>query len=48
MIRSLVALQSYLAAAVVATTIAGLGIDLARTAYSAAHTAETIVLVPNT
>lgn len=48
MIRSLAAARSFLAVAVTAAAIAGLGIDLAQTAYTAAHTAQTVVLVPNT
>lgn len=48
MIRSLAAVRSFLAVAIAVAAIAGLGVDLAQTAYSAAHTAQTIVLVPNT
>jgi hypothetical protein len=47
-IRSLVAVRSFLVVAIAAATIGGLGVDLAQTAYSAAHTAEMVVLVPNT
>ena len=48
MIRSFTAVRSFLVFAVAAATIAGLGVDLARTAYSATQIAQTIVLVPNT
>jgi hypothetical protein len=44
MTRSFETLRFYVAAAIVLTTLAGLGIDLTLTAYAAAHTAQTVVL----
>jgi hypothetical protein len=43
--RSLIAVRSFLVVAVTAASIAGLGIDLVRTAAMASHTAQTVVLV---
>ena len=45
MVHSLVAIRSFLVVAVTAASLAGLGIDLFRTACTAAHTAQTVVLV---
>jgi len=44
-VHSLVAIRSFLVVAVTAASLAGLGIDLFRTACTAAHTAQTVVLV---
>jgi len=46
-IRTLLAVRSFVVVAVAAASIVGLGVDLAQTAYAAAHTAQTVVLVPN-
>jgi hypothetical protein len=43
-IRSLVAARSFLAVAVTAAAVAALGIDLAHTAYTAAQTAQLILV----
>lgn len=48
MIRSFLVVRSFVVVAVAAASILGLGVDLAQTAYAAAHTAQTVVLVPNT
>ena len=37
-------IRTLLASAVLAATIAGLGVDLAQTAYSAVQTAQTVTL----
>ena len=44
MIRSLTAIRSFVAVAVLAASLISLGVDLAQTAYSVAHTAQTVVL----
>ena len=46
--RLLSAIPLYLAVAVTAAGLIGLGVDLTQTAYTAARTAQTVVLVPNT
>ncbi|HEY0613998.1 MAG TPA: hypothetical protein VGC96_05130 [Candidatus Elarobacter sp.] len=44
---SLIAVRNALAVAVTAASIAALGADLTQTAYTAAHTAQTVVLAGN-
>ena len=46
MVRPLIVLRSIVLAAVAASLVS-LGVDLARTAYAAAHTAQTVVLADN-
>jgi hypothetical protein len=44
MIRSLAVIRSFIAVAVLAASLISLGVDLAQTAYTVAHTARTVVL----
>jgi hypothetical protein len=48
MTRAFVAIRSFIVVAVAAASILALGADLAQTAYTAAHTAQTVVLVART
>jgi hypothetical protein len=43
MTRSLVAFRSFVAVAVIAASLISLGVDLAQTAYAAAHTAQIVL-----
>jgi hypothetical protein len=44
MTRSLETLRTWIAATIVLASLTALGVDLAQTAYTAAHTARTVVL----
>lgn len=48
MSRAFLAVRSFVIVAVAAASIAGMGVDLAQTAYLASHTAHTVVLAPTT
>jgi hypothetical protein len=44
MTRQFETLRTYIAAAIVLASLTALGVDLAQTAYTAAHTARTVIL----